>query len=657
MHRYSPYSVATPSHYYNRQPTSAYASYPTASPSSYGQPSTGYYNPEYTTPYSSSINHAQSWMRTGLYSAYNAYENDASTTPSASNYTSQQQPASFLLPNTNPLSGTANTSYNAVMNPYSRASSQVWSDPNLLSSAYNAPTSTESAKMSYEDHSNETPATLHASAPYQLITNAASIHNSNSGVSIDRTLPTPGHRSYSITQQSSEVDNLPLSAVSHRSSIGWSTDSASGASHVSSQTSLTGSTPGGAEYATERNRGRYGYSDLQDLPYGQLGFDSSPHQTVPNNHVTVSNEASLSYCSDATLTRSATAASRPTLTDGVSSDVNPTNDLPPRQQRCRTISQESTPLQPSNTISGMNESASGYNNFNSDLPTIATKSSLNHIDGTHKSGTNRATGPRYPTSSCPASSITPQQFQPDSTGASTSVSASPRTSYESLNSSRNSLIPSTTEATATIPDPGSRTGLTYHIHSMSGGGGGGGGYTATPHQGYDFSSSSYARGALVIPSSHSQTRGTAFSGMGSARMPSVSYPGLSGYGSTARGPNGPPSSSASILAGYDNHVVTAPSVNDASHGGMPGDYAPSLSSLSQYTGNHGNASLQDVLEGDDATAGRQNGRRAREQYPAVGTDHPDLRLGPSTGDMSTINAAAALMRSRSAADMRSVNEY
>ncbi|ETN42557.1 uncharacterized protein HMPREF1541_01714 [Cyphellophora europaea CBS 101466] len=170
--------------------------------------------------------------------------------------------------------------------------------------------------------------------PYQLITNGT---GSNGGSS-DRTLPTPGSRQYTSSMSgTSTLDALPLSALSHRSSIGWSTDSASSASHISSQTSVTGSSIAGHDFSGERSDG-HRTSDSQEIAFNYLGFSNSPQASMPNSTLPGANDDLSSSNSSLTY--------RLSKNDSQISDIDHSSTMPGQvshQQRCRTISASSTP--------------------------------------------------------------------------------------------------------------------------------------------------------------------------------------------------------------------------------------------------------------------------------------------------------------------------
>jgi trimeric autotransporter adhesin len=181
--------------------------------------------------------------------------------------------------------------------------------------------------------------------PYQINTNNLTANPNN-----DRVLPTPGSRNYSSSSftGTSTVENLPLSALSHRSSIGWSTDSASSASHISSQTSATGSSIG-QEYSGERSS-IHRVSDSQDLSYNGLGFSYSSQQpglasgALPINNENVSHTATYGLSKNNALHS----------LDLADSSNGAAQDSPSHHHRCRTISQSSTPV-----VSQMSASAGG----------------------------------------------------------------------------------------------------------------------------------------------------------------------------------------------------------------------------------------------------------------------------------------------------------
>lgn len=587
------------SHHYNRQHPS-YASYSATSPSSCPQPASTYYGSEYPSPYSSGASHNMSWTRQGSYSAYSGYDNDmsASATGSANSYPIPQQPASFLLPNTNPISGSVNTSYNAVMNPYNRSNSQVWTDPSLLGNNYGGQTGSDTPRAAY-DPSLIDSATAQASVPYQLIT------NTNTSA-IDRTLPRPGSRSYSLTQ-SSALENLPLSAVSHRSSIGWSTDSASNASHVSSQTSLTGGTPGAHEYPIVRSLER-DCGDSQEVPYQFLGYDHSPRQNMPNNNLGVSEGPNMTFSKGSRSLGSTAAA--PTTIDPSGSSTQDSHSsaqtLPAHQQRCQTVSSESTPLQQVNSCTTFNGSSDCNTSYMNNSVAHNTNSNSNIPGDMPEPGINSSTGPTYSTNSYSSLSV-PATTSHDPTSArtsSSSITTSPCTSSENVSCSQSCSTATVEAITTTAESSGSRIGSTYQGHTSSGDS-----YTAITQL---HPSLSFTRNDLVIPSPHSQTRGAASSGLGAARLTSASS-GLSTYAS-ARGTT---RSTSSMLSNFG-------------HGGASGENSGYTAGYSQY-GSH----AATELPGHYTHAGAGGRPSDSGVYALAGLGRQDMR--PPTTNTSAQN--------------------
>ena len=311
--RYQPY----PSY------SSPYRGHYSSSPSSYS-PSTSstYQNMQSGIDYGSysGSSHGLPFSRPNSYSnAFSPY--DAETT---SQYASQ--PPSFILPNTDPAGNT--NPY--LMNSYGNKSqsSQAWSEQptsaslaqsvsQIMAAGYALPSS--EALMAYQGGQTPTSDGLKfdQSLPYQSLSS-----QQPPMLSSDRTLPNPSARNYGAPAISSldrsPLDSIPLSAVSHRSSLGsslgWQTDTASSSSQISCQTSCS-SVGGSQDYGTDRGPM---HRDSQDLSYGYMGYSNSPHTTLPPNTLssitndTHSNQSSLSVI----------------------------NDGDPSSQRCRTISSE-----------------------------------------------------------------------------------------------------------------------------------------------------------------------------------------------------------------------------------------------------------------------------------------------------------------------------
>ncbi|KPI41044.1 uncharacterized protein AB675_8128 [Cyphellophora attinorum] len=461
-----------------------------------------------------------------------------SATAHTTDYALPQQPASFLLPNTNPIGVAANTSYNAGMTPYSRLNSQVWTDSNLLANTYSSHTGSETPRASFDPSVSEPGNSAQAGVPYPLNTNTASMSNSCAS---DRTLPRPGSQNYSSAQHSSAQENLPLSAVSHRSSVGWSTDSASNASHVSSQTSLTGGTPGANDYITDRSYMQRGYQGSKDLAYQYPSYDNSPQQAVPHNSLGAADELSLPCCSDATGARGMTATAITGVTENTSSTVRGSVQNRSQYERSETISTEATPLQPSSITSNLNEHGRRSDGYVSGDASNTNDNCNNPGDVSEPSAAS-SNEPAYATNPYSAAAGGPENVS-SSRNSATSVSASPLPTSDNVSCSQTSST-ATIEACTTMPESSGRHASTCHTH----GGTGGDGYTTAAHL---HPSSAFTGNALVIPSPHSQTRGAATSGMGTGRLTSVN-PGLSMYAS-ARGSAG---SSTSMMSNLNYGIGT-----------------------------------------------------------------------------------------------------
>ena len=321
--RYSPY----PSY------TSPYRSCYASSPSSYS-PSTHptYQNMQPGIDYNSysAPSHSLSWSRSNSYSsAYSPYD-----TETTSPYTSQ--PPSFILPNTDPMSN--GNPY--LVNPYTTKSqsSQIWSEQatsithpqsasQVMAAGYALPSS--DALLTYNSNQNSANTALRSdhTLPYQTLSN-----QQPPTLGSDRTLPNPSVRTYLPSGSSSldrtALEGLPLSAVSHRSSLGsslgWQTDTASSSSHLSSQTSVS-SNGGSQDFGTDRAAM---HRDSHDMGYTYLGYSCSPHAAHPSSTID-------------TITQD-NQATQPSL-HTVGADAS--------AQRCRTTSSEGQHDSPSATAS------------------------------------------------------------------------------------------------------------------------------------------------------------------------------------------------------------------------------------------------------------------------------------------------------------------
>lgn len=309
--RYSPYPYPSPCRYNNTTSQSAYS--PPA-PSTYSNMQN---NVEYN-PYSGPTQ-GVSWSRSGSYSStYSPYE--AETT---SPYTTQ--PPSFILPNNDPMTN-ANpylvSSYTTKTQPTQGWVDQAVSMPHsqsnhqIMAVGYAMPSS--DSLMTY--HNTQTPANSTFKGD-QVMPYPTLASQQPSALTNDRTLPTPGIRNYSSSAHTvSTLDSLPLSALSHRSSLGWQTDASSSSSHISSQTSC--SSAGSSQDFSATDRTPALHRDPQDLSYSTyLGYTTSPQPTLQANALS-------------TIINDTQQPSQPLLPANITSDMT--------SQRCGTISQESS---------------------------------------------------------------------------------------------------------------------------------------------------------------------------------------------------------------------------------------------------------------------------------------------------------------------------
>lgn len=203
-HRYSPYSGGGSS---RSRPTAgiqyadstAFGGFPTA-------PS---FDP-YETPATTC-----SWIRP-IYAPH--YGLNYSEEPST-HFSTHPPPPSYMLPNTDPMNN-INSCY--LSSSLSRAQqATLWADP--VSSAAVLPAIASSSGG-------------HTSTAYSLQDNTTSLHAVNTS-STDRILPTPSASRTLAAAPQSSLDTQCLSALSHRSSLGWNTDTPSSTSGASSRTS------------------------------------------------------------------------------------------------------------------------------------------------------------------------------------------------------------------------------------------------------------------------------------------------------------------------------------------------------------------------------------------------------------------------------------
>ena len=351
--RYQPY----PS--YNSPYRSCYASSPSSSSpsvhSTYQNVQPGVDYGSYGAP-----SHNLSWSRSNSYSsAYSPYETEA-TSP----YTSQ--PPSFILPNTDPMSN--GNPY--LVYPYSTKShsSPSWQEQpasaipsqaasQVMAAGYALPSS--DALMAYNGTHNTANTTLRTdqSLPYQTLGT-----QQPPALSSDRTLPNPSGRSYLpsgiASVDRSTLDGLPLSTLSHRSSLGsslgWQTDTASSSSHLSSQTSCS-SNGCSQDFGTGRGPG---HRDSTDLGYNYLGYSNSPQPSHPTDTLGT-------IISDGHAAQPLLSSAGPEI----------------GSQRCRTISNEGQHDSPSATAS----STYGYTGV-----TVAQTSKIRTASGQLSNGTTYA---------------------------------------------------------------------------------------------------------------------------------------------------------------------------------------------------------------------------------------------------------------------------
>jgi hypothetical protein len=224
-----------------------------------------------------------SWSRSNSYSGnYSPY--DSETSP----YTTQGP--NFILPNADPMA--ASTSYSASTCT-SRSQNPLWSDQTaamsqpqsssqLLTTGYALPAS--DSMIPYQQAQNSTVSSLKADQIYgcQTPTSSQTAYQNapsqqSAALSNDRILPTPGLRTYASSTVST-LESLPMSALSHRSSLGWQTDVSSNSSHLSSQTSCS-SAGGSQDFGTDRPPV---HRDSTDLAYNFVGYNGSPQSTIPS---------------------------------------------------------------------------------------------------------------------------------------------------------------------------------------------------------------------------------------------------------------------------------------------------------------------------------------------------------------------------------------
>jgi hypothetical protein len=299
--RYHPYSY------------SSSCRYPFApSSSSYSPGHSTYQSAQNGVDYSSYGGPSQcgSWTRSNSYaSPYSPYESE-STSPYSS------QPPSYMLPNTDPM--TNGNPY--LVNPYSTKShaNQMWAEQpsstnqsqsasQFMAASYSLPSSD-----SLITYNNSASTSLKADLPYQAVSNQQPI-----ALNGDRTLPTPAARTYTSSTVST-LESLPMSALSHRSSIGsgWQTEISSNSSHISSHTSCS-SAGGSQDFGADRP---ITHRDSQDLTYSYIGYGNSPQSTLPSSGLS-------------TVVNNNTQSSQAPL-PMVSAELG--------SQRCRTVSNETS---------------------------------------------------------------------------------------------------------------------------------------------------------------------------------------------------------------------------------------------------------------------------------------------------------------------------
>jgi hypothetical protein len=260
-----------------------------------------------------------SWSRSNSYSStYSPY--DSETSP----YTTQGP--NFILPNADPMAGS--NSYPATTYT-SRSQSQMWSDSaasmsqsqpssQSLATGYALPSS--DSMIPYQNAQNSTVSSLKSDQiyGYQPPTAQQNLYQTppsqNTVLGNDRILPTPGLRTYAASTVST-LESLPMSALSHRSSLGWQTDASSNSSHLSSQTSCS-SAGGSQDFGTDRLPI---HRDSADLGYNFVGYNDSPQSTMPSHGMS-------------TLVSTADIPSSQPMLSTLAAEMGP--------QRCRTVSDD-----------------------------------------------------------------------------------------------------------------------------------------------------------------------------------------------------------------------------------------------------------------------------------------------------------------------------
>jgi len=313
--RYEPYPMSAPSRiqYMTTAPTSSYTR-----PMHYANTQNGM---DYTA-YSTS-NQSMSWARPSYGSYAMAYEDDTSS-PYAT-----QQPPSWMLPNPDPMTNATACYVNGQM-PRSQQNG-MWAE-HMNASSLSQQTQ-QLLAPAYTVGGND------GTAGFQAANTLGSSMTAN-----DRILPTPA-RNYTTTGVST-LESLPMSALSHRSSVGWQTETASNASQTSSRTSCSN----GSDPSSQRLNPT---CPSQDLTYGYMGMTTSTHTTVP--------ASSLPIAVDNTQSPQQTQAT-PASTQNT--------------QRCRTISRESLRSSPTANPIGYGYTSSAG----------ARTSNLRHASGTLADG-------------------------------------------------------------------------------------------------------------------------------------------------------------------------------------------------------------------------------------------------------------------------------
>lgn len=202
-HRFSPYSGGGSNRF------KPFSSSQCAEPTAYGGlTATSTYDPYQNTTSSCA------WVRPTYAPQYSL----AFADETASHYSAQAAPPSYMLPNTDPMNNINSCYLNSNLGRPQQTS--LWTDS--VTSSLVAPTMTSNGG--------------HVNTAYGLQDNATSFHAVNTS-STDRILPTPSASRTLAGAPQSSLDSQCLSALSHRSSLGWTTETSSSTSGLSSRTS------------------------------------------------------------------------------------------------------------------------------------------------------------------------------------------------------------------------------------------------------------------------------------------------------------------------------------------------------------------------------------------------------------------------------------